>query len=110
MVIKSKIWFEIDGKPFIGAGRIKLLMAIDQTGSITEAAKSVEMSYKKAWKLIHSMNELSAQPLVLKTTGGKGGGGTMLTPYAHQVIKTYIDCKSEIHQKIDEVSVHLSDI
>lgn len=107
MEIKSKIWFEIDGQPVMGSGKLKLLLAIDETGSISEASKHIGMSYKKAWKLVKTMNESYGEPLVEKSTGGKGGGGTLLTEKGKKIITTYTRIKSEIHTKIDELSAEI---
>ncbi|MCG5074786.1 TOBE domain-containing protein [Paraburkholderia tagetis] len=72
-----------------GAARIALLAAIRETGSITGAAKAVGMSYKGAWDAIDAMNNLAGEPLVVRATGGKGGGGTTLTPRAQRLIATF---------------------
>ncbi len=107
MEIKSKIWFEIDGQAVMGAGRLKLLRAIEATGSITEASKKLEMSYKKAWKLVKLMNESCGTPLLEKTTGGKGGGGTVLTAKGQELMQQYQEVKSQLHTKIDELAKDL---
>ncbi|WP_232071799.1 TOBE domain-containing protein [Paraburkholderia pallida] len=72
-----------------GAARIALLAAIRETGSITGAAKAVGMSYKGAWDAIDAMNNLAGETLVVRATGGKGGGGTTLTPRAQRLIATF---------------------
>lgn len=77
--IETRFWIEKDGQTFLGSGRISLLEEIVKTGSISKAAKSLGMSYKKAWELIDKMNSIAETPLVTKETGGKNGGGTMLT-------------------------------
>ena len=68
--IKSRIWLEGNNGPYLGKGRISLLKAIATRGSINKAAKSIGMSYKKAWKLVNSMNQESSNPLVIRTAGG----------------------------------------
>jgi molybdate transport system regulatory protein len=72
-----------------GAARIALLAAIRATGSITGAAKAVGMSYKAAWDAVDAMNNLAGEPLVVRATGGKGGGGTTLTSRALRLIDTW---------------------
>ena len=74
--INNRIWIEKKGKPFLGDGRITLLESIDREGSINKASKLLGMSYKRAWQLINAINELADEPLVVRTTGGPGGGGT----------------------------------
>ena len=100
--INNRIWIEKKGKPFLGDGRITLLESIDREGSINKASKLLGMSYKRAWQLINAINELADEPLVVRTTGGPGGGGTELTKKGKKVIVEFrrIDKKcQEILQK-----------
>lgn len=68
---------------------MQLLASLNTTHSITAAAKAVDLSYKAAWDAIDAMNNLSDEPLVLRSKGGKGGGGTELTPRGQQLVATY---------------------
>ncbi|WGS54530.1 TOBE domain-containing protein [Paraburkholderia sp. D15] len=85
----GSVWFQAGAHTLGGASRIALLAAIGETGSITNAAKAVGMSYKGAWDAIDTMNNLAGEPLVVRLTGGKGGGGTTLTPRAVKLIETF---------------------
>ena len=67
--------------------RIFLLEKIGELGSITAAARAVRLSYKAAWEAVETMNNLSEAPLVVRTTGGRSGGGTELTVHGRQVIE-----------------------
>jgi molybdate transport system regulatory protein len=87
--VAGSVWFRSGDATLGGAARIALLAAIQQTGSITGAAKAVGMSYKAAWDAIDTMNNLAGTTLVVRATGGKGGGGTTLTPKALRLIDTY---------------------
>ncbi|MGZ8548964.1 MAG: winged helix-turn-helix domain-containing protein, partial [Sulfuricurvum sp.] len=89
MKIDGRFWLTKENQSFLGAGRIELLERIDQTGSINAAAKEMKMSYKAAWERINGMNLLADQPLIERTTGGRGGGGTKLTLYARELIATF---------------------
>jgi molybdate transport system regulatory protein len=84
----GSVWFQAGANTLGGASRIALLAAIGETGSITSAAKAVGMSYKGAWDAVDAMNNLAGEPLVMRLTGGKGGGGTTLTPRAVKLIET----------------------
>ncbi len=73
----------------IGPGKIALLEAIEATGSITAAAKSLGMSYRRAWLLIDEMNTCMRDPVVATATGGLKGGGSELTAAGHEVVERY---------------------
>lgn len=73
----------------IGPGKVALLEAIVQAGSITAAAKALGMSYRRAWLLIDSMNQMFKLPVVDAATGGKHGGGTVVTATGLKVIECY---------------------
>ncbi len=89
MTFRGRIW--IDGKEgtFIGHGRVVLLERIRQYGSITKAAKSMEMSYRHAWDLVDSMNRQSGEPFVVAATGGKGGGGAQVTDAGEGALRLF---------------------
>lgn len=87
--VGGSVWFQAGPQVLGGAARIALLAAIGEAGSITGAAKAVGMSYKGAWDAIDAMNNLAGEPLVVRATGGKGGGGTTLTPRAQRLIATF---------------------
>ena len=89
MQIDGRFWLKKDGKNFLGNGRIELLERIAQTGSIHAAAKAMKMSYKAAWDRVNAMNAIADRPIIEKTTGGRGGGGTVLTAHAYELIATY---------------------
>ncbi|APO81288.1 TOBE domain-containing protein [Pseudomonas putida] len=69
--------------------RIALLQHIAEEGSITRAAKAAGISYKAAWDAIDELNNLASQPLVERSTGGRGGGGARLSPEGQRVLRLY---------------------
>ncbi len=73
----------------IGPGKADLLDAIASTGSISSAAKSLGMSYRRAWLLVETMNRCFATPLVQAKTGGKSGGGAEITPLGREAVRHY---------------------
>lgn len=87
---------------FADPRRISLLKQIAQTGSISQGAKNAGISYKSAWDAINEMNQLSEQSLVDRATGGKGGGGAVLTRYGQRLIQLY-DLLAQIQQKAFDV-------
>ena len=78
------------GRSFaFGPGKAELLEHIDSTGSISAAAKAMEMSYMRAWTLVKSLDRGFAEPLVLKTRGGSAKGGAMLSDTGRKVLGLY---------------------
>lgn len=98
--VKGNIWIEGKKGAFIGVGRMKLLEQVNECGSITDAAKSMKMSYRQAWELIDSMNRQSKKPLVVTSAGGVGGGGTTVTAEGIKAIKQY----KELLERFDKFS------
>ena len=98
MKVTSPLTFEISGEPFLLEKRITLLQAIQEQGSISKAAKAVPMSYKSAWEAVDTMNSLSPEPIVMRETGGKDGGGTTITAYGMMLLENYALLKEE-HQR-----------
>lgn len=94
--ICARVWLEKSGETYLAPGRVTLLERIDKYGSITKAAKSMEMSYRHAWLLVEDMNGKSSTPLVLRSTGGRGGGGTALTDEGMKVIKQFKDLQEKL--------------
>lgn len=89
MELRGSVWMTVGGENFGGSGRMMLLAKIAECGSITQAARSMKMSYKAAWDAIDLMNNLAGEPLVERLTGGKGGGGTRLTPRGAQLVNNF---------------------
>jgi molybdate transport system regulatory protein len=73
----------------VGPGKAELLAHVNETGSLMEAAKAMEMSYMRAWLLVKSMNHCFAEPLLTLTRGGKTGGGAVLTKTGQRVLELY---------------------
>ena len=73
----------------IGPGKIALLEAIAASGSISGAARSMKMSYKRAWDLVEEMNGLLGKPVVSARAGGRRGGGAQLTPAGMAVVSRF---------------------
>lgn len=74
---------------FTDPRRIALLKAIEQTGSLSQAAKQIGISYKTAWDAVNEINSLAPIPFLITAIGGKNGGGTKLSAYAVRFIQLY---------------------
>lgn len=102
MQIRSKLWIEVNGEPVFGRGRRFLLQAIDRYGSINEAAKRINISYRKAWSYITVMEERLGIRLVDRHAGGKDGGGASLTGEAREFLRKYEALEEGIKELVDE--------
>lgn len=99
--VRTKIWLEVDGEPLIGAGRERLLLAIESGGSLNAAAAELGISYRKAWSQLRQMELHAPFALVERTKGGKGGGSTHLTPEARELLARYAKLKAELRSLAD---------
>ncbi len=102
--LKGTIWMTVGGANLGGPGRIELLARIAECGSITQAAKAMKMSYKAAWDAVDAMNNLAGEPLVERLSGGKGGGGTRLTPRGEQLVANFRLIEHEHRRFVDQLS------
>ncbi len=100
-MLEARLWVKKNDKNFLGKGRIELLKLIKEYGSIHAAAKTMKMSYKAAWDSVDAMNKLSNTPLVQKTSGGKGGGGTLLTQRGEEIIVAFELLEQKHRQFLD---------
>jgi molybdate transport system regulatory protein len=105
----GKLGVETEFGAFLGDTRIRLLEAIGQHGSITQAAKAVPLSYKAAWDAVDAMNNLAEQPLVERSAGGRHGGGTQLTDYGRRLIALYRTMEAAYQETLDRLSENLGE-
>ncbi|MBB5019408.1 molybdate transport system regulatory protein [Chitinivorax tropicus] len=89
MKLHASLALAFDNQHSLSSARIRLLQAIALSGSISQAAKQVGLSYKAAWDAIDAINNLAGEALVQRSVGGKGGGGTQLTPRGQQLLATF---------------------
>ncbi len=93
-----RLWMERSGESILGPGRLELLEAIDRCHSISAAARTLGMSYRRAWLLVDSINRAAGDVLVRRQTGGRDGGGAELTPRAHAAIAAYRTLQARIQK------------
>ena len=90
MKIHTKITFlDENGNKFFGEGPARLLHAIEEHGSLRTAATSMDMAYTKALKILKTAEKALGFPLTIRTTGGKSGGGSKLTPEGKEWLNRY---------------------
>ncbi len=89
----------------LGPGKVDLLEAIAETGSISAAARAMGMSYRRAWLLVDTMNRCFHGDLVTTVTGGRGGGGAKVTPMGLDVLRRYREMEAKAEASVyDEVA------
>lgn len=96
--LRGRFWISSEEGTFLGTGRVMLLERIEEFGSISAAARSMKMSYRQAWQLVHSMNTHSDTPLVTSSKGGKGGGGAHLTDTGKRAIQLFRNVEQDMRE------------
>src|SRR5579862_991979 len=95
---------DLDPEGRIGPGKILLLENIDSCGSISAAGRAMNMSYKRAWDLVDEINRICQRAAVQRQTGGKNGGGAMLTRFGLSLIERYRkierSIEGEVHKEL----------
>lgn len=86
----------------LGPGKIELLEFIVATGSISQAAKKMSMSYRRGWLLIDELNSMFGSAVVETSAGGSGGGGARVTPLGAKIIKLYREAQAETQRLVEK--------
>ena len=108
--ISSALTVETSRGAFTGKRWMQLLAAIGETQSITAAAKVAGLSYKAAWDAVEAMNNLADKPLVERSVGGKGGGGTRLTARGVQLVATYGELEIENARFLERINARIATV
>lgn len=107
--LTGRLSIETSGGSALSDTRVRLLEAIDRLGSINQAAKAVPLSYKAAWDAVDTLNNLSPAPLVVRVTGGRQGGGTLLTDHGRRMVAMYRALEIETQAALARVAARLGD-
>lgn len=86
---RIQLRLRFSGDHSLGPGKVQLLEAVQACGSISAAARSMEMAYRHAWVLIDDLNQLFGAPVITTATGGRAGGGARLTPLGEEVVRRF---------------------
>lgn len=105
-----KIKIQVGKNLSIGPGKVALLESIISKGSISSAAKAMGMSYRKAWKLITEINDASLNKIIITNTGGKGIGGTKISPEGQKFIKTFRAIEKKVLTEVTKEKKYLKKI
>ena len=104
LTIKSKIWIEDEkGAVVFGSGRLRILRAIQERGSILAAAKDLHMSYRAVWGKIKATEERLGHPLLSRQAGGTRGGGSQLTPLGEALVERFQHLQSLTETTADKL-------
>jgi molybdate transport system regulatory protein len=87
--VRPSLRLDFNGIFRLGPGKIELLERIMETGSISAAGRAMDMSYRRAWLLVDSLNQMFVEPAVIKTTGGVAGGGAEVTEFGRRLVAAY---------------------
>jgi molybdate transport system regulatory protein len=102
--VNGSLWIEGEGQRFFGPGPVELFELIEKTGSISKAAKSMGMSYKKAWEIVNRINGLTATPFVVTSVGGGDGGGSTISAEAKEMIAWYRELRERFRVFLENES------
>lgn len=107
---RGRLWLEGEEGTFLGYGRVVLLERIREHGSLAQAARSMEMSYKHAWDLLDSMNRQAGCKLVETSRGGKSGGGAKLTVTGERAIAVFWQYHAQFQEVLQEMTAKLGEV
>lgn len=99
--LRITVRIDFDRHNAIGPGKIALLEQLRQCGSLSQAARALDMSYRRAWQLLSSLNQSFREPLVVTAIGGSGGGGSTLTPLGKAMIEAYREFERTVNRQAD---------
>ena len=97
--ISIRIRVDFGPRRALGPGKVALLEGIGQSGSLSEAARELKMSYRRAWLLLEDLNTAFQERVVLTSIGGRGGGGALLTPFGQSLIIAYRGLEADVRQR-----------
>ncbi len=104
LVVHCKVWVEDDsGNLVFGAGRLRILEAVERAGSIIGAAKELGMSYSAVWGKIRATEERLGRPMLQKKIGGLKGGGSALTPFAKDILERFRTLEGRTQEAAEQI-------
>jgi molybdate transport system regulatory protein len=112
-MVGTRLTLRVDFGPdrALGPGKVLLLEAIRDQGSISQAVRALGMSYRRAWLLVDDMNHCFREPVVAAQPGGVQGGGATLTDFGAELIRNYraieAEAKAATQARIAELEASL---
>lgn len=99
---RVKVWLEIDGDYVFGYGIAQILSAVEQTGSIKQAAVQLGKSYRYVWGRIKKAEQTLQRPLVETRVGGQGDRRSSLSEFAHETLSNFMELRQRMHESLDQ--------
>jgi len=99
--LRAQVWVELRGGRALTSAGADLLEQIDACGSLSQAARKLRFSYRRAWMLLDAMNRRWPAPLVKTAVGGKRGGGARVTELGRVVLRSYRDLQLQVEHLLD---------
>lgn len=106
--VECHISIKKDGVSFLNPLKTQLLKEISKNGSLSGAAKNMEISYQHVWTMIDEMNRTAPSPLVLKQRGGNNGGGAEITSYGEKMLREYFVIQAHIKKVVDQINIEIN--
>ena len=106
--LRGRVWVELGNASALTEAAADLLEQILACGSLSEAARRLRFSYRRAWMLIDALNRRWPRPLVAKATGGRRGGGSTVTALGQSVLGAYRDLQLHVESLLDRQHRHFS--
>jgi molybdate transport system regulatory protein len=105
-ILRGRTWVDVRNAPAITEAGADLLEQIEASGSLSEAARRLRFSYRRAWLLLDAMNRRWPSPLARTAVGGQRGGGATLTPRGRAVLSAYRDLQVQLETLLDHATEH----
>lgn len=102
MRVAYKVWLDNNGKVF-GEGPYRLLKLVEKTGSLHQAAIQMKMSYRKAWRTLHAIEQNLGFTLLDRQVGGVSGGGSQITQNGKELIEHYERFREEVKDTLERI-------
>ena len=103
-VLRGRVWIDVGSGAALTEAAADLLEQIEATGSLSEAARRLRFSYRRAWMVLDAANRRWPSPLVITATGGKKGGGAKLTPAGRAALSAYRDLQIQLEAMLDHAT------
>lgn len=102
--VRSKVWIaNRAGEVVFGRGRLKILEAVKNCGSIQKASRELRMSYRGVWGRIKATEDRLGKALLVRNIGGKSGGGSQLTPFALELMERFKSLHRDVANESDRL-------